>query len=79
MSDKEAELKKIREKALADTEKVAPKARFGLFSSPPPLSIGDDSYDRKKLRILNNNKRTSILKIHSSFFYLKIDPYRPKR
>ena len=50
MSDKEATLKDIAKKALADTEKLATIQRFGLFSSPVPLGLGDDSYDNKPRR-----------------------------
>ncbi|CAK75378.1 unnamed protein product (macronuclear) [Paramecium tetraurelia] len=47
MSDKEATLNEIGKKALADTEKLATVQRFGLFSSPVPLGLGDNSYDNK--------------------------------
>ncbi|CAD8044938.1 unnamed protein product [Paramecium primaurelia] len=47
MSDKEATLKEISKKAIADTEKLATVQRFGLFSSPVPLGLGDNSYDNK--------------------------------
>ena len=32
----------IRTQALLDEEKLASKSRFGLFSQPPPIAIGDD-------------------------------------
>lgn len=33
---------------LADTEITASKSRFGLFSQPPPIALGDDSYYNSK-------------------------------
>jgi hypothetical protein len=36
-------MKELRESILADEELVASKRRFGLFSQPPPIAIGDDS------------------------------------
>jgi len=33
---------------LTDTEITATKRRFGLFSQPPPIAIGDDSYFNSK-------------------------------
>jgi hypothetical protein len=34
---------------LADTEITANKSRFGLFTQPPPLAVGDDSYAISKI------------------------------
>lgn len=50
MSDKEATIKALRDKAIKDTEKLAGTQRFGLFSSPVPLGLGDDSFDHKERR-----------------------------
>lgn len=33
----------LRATVLADVELTASKSRFGLFSQPPSLAIGDDS------------------------------------
>ena len=33
----------LRSSILADSEKLASKSRFGMFSIPPPLALGDDS------------------------------------
>ena len=33
----------LRATVLAEEEIVASKMRFGLFSQPPPIAIGDDS------------------------------------
>lgn len=34
---------------IADAELMASKRRFGLFSQPPPIGLGDDSqYQPKK-------------------------------
>eukprot|EP01017_Pseudomicrothorax_dubius_P011133 TRINITY_DN14110_c0_g1_i3.p1 TRINITY_DN14110_c0_g1~~TRINITY_DN14110_c0_g1_i3.p1 ORF type:complete len:273 (-),score=73.80 TRINITY_DN14110_c0_g1_i3:333-1151(-) len=38
----------LREEALKDTEKYAEKQRFGLFSQPPTLAVGDNSYFQPK-------------------------------
>ena len=32
----------LRDTILAEEELVASKRRFGLFSQPPPLAVGDD-------------------------------------
>jgi hypothetical protein len=32
-----------RQTMMAEEEIVASKRRFGLFSQPPPLAVGDDS------------------------------------
>ena len=32
----------LRETILAEEEVVASRRRFGLFSQPPPLAVGDD-------------------------------------
>ena len=37
----------LRATVLADTELAASKRRFGLFSQPPPLGLGDDSPYKK--------------------------------
>jgi len=36
----------MRESALLEADMVASKRRFGLFSQPPTLAIGDDSLFR---------------------------------
>ena len=36
-------MNELRQSYLQDEEKVASKSRFGLFSSPPPIAVGDDS------------------------------------
>ena len=46
--ERELEIAALREKSLKDTEKVAKQIRFGLFSSPPPLAVGDDAKYIKK-------------------------------
>ena len=48
--ERELALVTLREKSIKDTEKIATLQRFALFSSPPPLAIGDDNYDKKKIR-----------------------------
>lgn len=50
MTDKQTTLMEIGKKALEDTEKIATIQRFGLFSSPVPLGMGDNSYDNKPRR-----------------------------
>lgn len=35
---------------LADAEQAASRRRFGLFSQPPPLGLGDDSQYLSKQR-----------------------------
>ena len=44
--DKEA----LRSKALIDSETVAEKSRFGLFSCPLTTAVGDDGPYKTKLR-----------------------------
>lgn len=39
-------LKTLKTKQLADTEQVASKQRFGLFSQPPPLGLGDTQFEK---------------------------------
>lgn len=41
-------MNELRQTALSEVEIVAAKSRFGLFSQPPPLAIGDDSLFRTK-------------------------------
>ena len=43
----------LREKIMADEEIIASKRRFGLFSQPPPLAVGDDGAYQKKKSIQN--------------------------
>ena len=38
---------------LTDTEITATKRRFGLFSQPPSIAIGDDSYFNSKTGTLS--------------------------
>lgn len=40
----------LRDTILAEEEIVASKRRFGLFSQPPPLAVGDDSSFRASSR-----------------------------
>lgn len=47
MTDKEA----LRQTALADSEPLGTKQRFGLFSQPISIAIGDDGPYKTKLRI----------------------------
>ena len=35
---------------LRDEERVAAKSRFGLFSQPPPIAVGDDTGYAKIIR-----------------------------
>lgn len=49
MTDKEA----LRQTALADSEPLGTKQRFGLFSQPISIAIGDDGPYKTKLRICN--------------------------
>ena len=46
MSDKES----IRQKALQDSDFIAEKRRFGLFSQPISTAIGDDGPYKTKFR-----------------------------
>ncbi|CAD8114672.1 unnamed protein product [Paramecium primaurelia] len=46
--EREQELKQIRKEMLKDAEMNAQKQRFGLFSSPVPLGLGDDSMEMRK-------------------------------
>ena len=41
----------LRETILAEQENIASKSRFGLFTQPPPLAVGDDSAYKAKQRI----------------------------
>lgn len=41
-------MNELRQTALSEVEIVASKSRFGLFSQPPPLAIGDDSIYKTK-------------------------------
>ena len=46
----------LREKIMADEEIIASKRRFGLFSQPPPLAVGDDgAYQKKKSNFLSHS------------------------
>lgn len=47
---------------LKDTELLAQKPRFGLFSSPVPLGLGDDSMEIKLKRMTFNllNKQKEV-------------------
>ena len=47
-SERDQTLLQLKAEAIKDTEKEATKQRFALFSSPPPLAVGDDSYRLKK-------------------------------
>ena len=42
---------------LEEEEKVASRIRFGLFSQPPPIAIGDDAGYSKLIRNLLLNNR----------------------
>jgi hypothetical protein len=46
--DREKMIDTLRSQANEETEKQAKKARFGLFSQPPPLAVGDTSYFNPK-------------------------------
>lgn len=50
---------------LKDTELLAQKPRFGLFSSPVPLGLGDDSMEiklkRKTFNLLNKQKKVKMV------------------
>ncbi|CAD8103755.1 unnamed protein product [Paramecium primaurelia] len=46
--EREQELKLIRKEMLKDAELNAQKQRFGLFSSPVPLGLGDNSMEMRK-------------------------------
>lgn len=48
MTDKEA----LRQTALADSDALGTKQRFGLFSHPISTAIGDDGPYKTKLRIM---------------------------
>jgi hypothetical protein len=52
----------LREKMLQETEVAASKARFGLFSQPPPLSLGRPYYESKPGRKDANGKVPTGLK-----------------
>jgi hypothetical protein len=41
----------LRHTILSELELTASKSRFGLFSQPPPLAIGDDSRYNKLISI----------------------------
>lgn len=41
-------MKELRQSMLAETEITATKRRFGLFSQPPSIAIGDSSYFSSK-------------------------------
>jgi hypothetical protein len=46
----------LRQKIMADEEIIASKRRFGLFSQPPPLAVGDDgAYQKKKSTFLSHS------------------------
>lgn len=45
-------MEQLRTTSIMDTEQVATKPRFALFSQPPPLAVGDDSPYRTKQRII---------------------------
>ena len=47
MADEESK----RQSAIQDSEKVANKRRFGLFSQPLTNAIGDNGQYKKKIRI----------------------------
>jgi hypothetical protein len=49
---RESNIEKLREKAIQETDKIAEKRRFALFSQPPGLCIGDNSYTK----IIRNRK-----------------------
>lgn len=52
---------------LKDTELLAQKPRFGLFSSPVPLGLGDDSMEiklkRKTINLLNQQKEVKMVNL----------------
>ena len=50
----------LRQSYLQDEEKVASKSRFGLFSQPPPIAVGDDAaYSQvvRNLQLIHRCKR----------------------
>lgn len=40
---KDREMSNLRETIMAEEDLIASKRRFGLFSQPPPLAVGDDA------------------------------------
>ena len=40
----------LRKEILVTEELVASKRRFGLFSQPPPIAVGDDSVYKPTIR-----------------------------
>lgn len=38
----------LRQTIISDTEILVTKSRFGLFSQPPPLAIGDEPLFKQK-------------------------------
>lgn len=38
----------LRQTIISETEILATKSRFGLFSQPPPLAIGDEPVFKQK-------------------------------
>lgn len=47
-ADRDKMIETLRVTANEETEKQAKKQRFGLFSQPPPLAVGDNSYFNPK-------------------------------
>jgi len=42
-------MEQLRSTMLAEVDTLGPKSRFGLFSQPPSIALGDDSqYQSKK-------------------------------
>lgn len=49
-ADRNEMISTLRKQALNDSDMMANKSmRHGLFTSSPPLSIGDTAYDIKKI------------------------------
>jgi hypothetical protein len=55
-AERDVMIKTLREEAIKETEVIATKQRFALFSQPPPLGIGDYSHELVKPRIAINFK-----------------------
>ena len=56
MPGKKISLDEIRSKYIAETDNLAKNLRFVLFSHPPGLGIGDDTYTKlakNKIEITN--------------------------
>lgn len=46
IDNKDEYMKTLKQKSIVDTEKEATKQRFGLFSQPPPLGMGDTQFEK---------------------------------